>query len=145
ALPQPWYTRRSDVPRYLGVEKEIVSKHLTSTRKVIVYMPPGFSFQHESYPSMYLTDGEDPDGLVFAASTFENLLADEKIPPVVVIRIVNQDQETRNRELACNSLFNHYLNDELVPFIRRTFNTSADQSKTAIGGYSLGGLAASYA
>ncbi len=145
ALPQPWYAKRSDVLRYSLVEKEISSKQLASTRKVLVYTPPGFSAQHEPYPSIYLTDGEDPDGLVFATWTFENLLAGGEIPPTVVIRIVNPDQETRNRELACNTPFADYLNDELVPFIRKNFNTSVEPSKTAIGGYSLGGLGASYA
>jgi enterochelin esterase family protein len=37
------------------------------------------------------------------------------------------------------------MNEELVPFVRKSFNTSSEPSKTAIGGYSLGGLAASYA
>lgn len=30
--------------------------------------------------SLYLTDGEDPDGLVFATSTLDNLVADAKNP-----------------------------------------------------------------
>ena len=97
------------------------------------------------FPNIYLTDGEDPDGLVFASWTFENLLADKKIPPVVVIRIVNPDQSTSNKELVCYDPFFAYLSDELVPFIRERYNTSRDPSKTAFGGYSLGGLAAAYA
>jgi enterochelin esterase family protein len=145
ALPQPWYAKRLGVPRYSQIEKEISSQVLKSVRKIFVYTPPGFSAQHQPYPSIYLTDGEDPDGLVFATWTFENLLAEGRIPPTVVIRIVNADQETRNRELACNTPFTNYLNDELVPFVRNSFNTSSEPSKTAIGGYSLGGLAASYA
>ena len=144
APPQPWYAKRSDVPSYVRAEQEIASTRLMSTRKVLVYTPPGFSTQHSPYPSIYLTDGEDADGLVFASSTFENLLAEGRIPPIVVIRIVNPDQQTRNRELACDGQFVDYLNDELVPFIRQKYNTSAESSKTAIGGYSLGGLAASY-
>jgi enterochelin esterase family protein len=145
AFPQPWYTERADVARYTRTEKQIASKPLASTRKILVYTPPGFSSQHEPYPSIYLTDGEDPDGLVFAASTFENLFAEGKIPPTVVIRVVNPDQQTRNRELAVDDRFNDNLNDELVPFIRQNLNTSSAPSKTAIGGYSLGGVAASYA
>jgi enterochelin esterase-like enzyme len=144
ARPQPWYQKRSNVPRYDVTEREIASSTLKGTRKVLVYSPPGFSTTQGPYPSIYLTDGDDPDGLVFASWTFENLLADKKIPPLVVIRIINPDQETRSRDLSCNKAFADYLNDELVPFIRQQYNTSHEPSKTAIGGYSLGGLAASY-
>jgi hypothetical protein len=133
ALPQPWYAKRPGIPRYTSAEVKIKSKHLASERKVLVYTPPGFSKRHAPYPSIYLTDGEDPDGLVFATWTFENLLADGKIPPVVVIRIVNPDQETRNRELSCNEPFFDYVNDELVPFIRTAYNTSPDPSKRPSG------------
>lgn len=145
ALPQPWYAKRSDVPRYSSFEQEIPTEHLKGPRKIVVYLPPGFSVQHDPYPSIYLTDGEDPDGLVFASWTFENLLASHKIPAVIVVRIVNPDQETRNRELSCDDSFADYLNDDVVPFVRRKFNTTSDSSKTAIGGYSLGGLAAACA
>ncbi len=142
---QPWYIKRPGVARYSSLELEIQSAKLKSKRKFKVYLPPGFSAQQRPYPSIYLTDGEDSDGLVFATWTFENLLSDRKIPATVVVRIVNPDQETRNRELACDDTFADYLSEELVPFIQANFNTSREPSKTAIGGYSLGGLAASYA
>ena len=145
ALPQPWYTKHSGVPRYSSVEQEIATEHLKGPRKIIVYLPPDFSARHDPYPSIYLTDGEDPDGLVFATWTFENLLASRKIPPVIVVRIVNPDQETRSRELSCNNSFSDYLQDDVVPFVRRKYNTTLRPSKTAIGGYSLGGLAAACA
>jgi enterochelin esterase family protein len=75
----------------------------------------------------------------------ENLLADGKIPPLVVVRIVNPDQETRGKDLKCSDAFVEFLGDELVPFLRANYGTSPDPGKTAIGGYSLGGLAAAYA
>jgi enterochelin esterase-like enzyme len=143
--PQPWYKKNSGAPRYALFEEEIPSQHLKSRRRIKVYVPPEFSAKHDPYPSIYLTDGEDPNGLVFATWTFENLVAGHKIPPMIVIRIVNPDQETRNRELMCDSSFTDYLNDEVVPFVRRKFNATADPSKTAVGGYSLGGLAAACA
>jgi len=94
---------------------------------------------------VYLTDGDEPDGLVFATWTFENLVADRKIPPVVVVRIVNPDRPTRGKELACNDDFLSYVNDEVVPFIRKKYSTSTNPLKTVFGGASLGGLTASCA
>jgi enterochelin esterase-like enzyme len=145
ALPQPWYEKHAGVPRYSMVEEKIRSVPLNSERRVLVYTPPGFSKEHSPYPTVYLTDGEDPDGLVFATWTFENLLADGRIPPVVVIRLANPDRPTRGKDLACNDAFLSYLNDEVVPFIRKKYDTSPDPLQTVIGGDSLGGLTASCA
>lgn len=96
-----------------------------------------------AYPSIYLFDGEDTDGLVFASWTFENLIAGKKIPPVVV-RIVNPNQAARTLLAGHDSFFN-FLSEELVPYVRANYNVSAKPGKTAISGYSLGGLAAAYA
>jgi enterochelin esterase-like enzyme len=145
ALPQPWYEKRSGVPRYSMVEEKIKSVPLNSERRVLVYTPPGYSRERAPYPTVYLTDGEDPDGLVFATWTFENLLADGKIPPVVIVRLVNPDRPTRGKDLACNDAFLSYLNDEVVPFIRKKYDTSPDPLQTVIGGDSLGGVTASCA
>ena len=145
ARPQPWYEKRSGVPHYSIVEEKIKSVPLNSERRVLVYTPPGYSKEHAPYPTVYLTDGEDPDGLVFATWTFENLLADGKIPSVVVVRLANPDRPTRGKDLACNDAFLSYLNDEVVPFVRKKYNTSPDPSQTVIGGDSLGGVTASCA
>src|SRR2546421_5073381 len=145
ALPQPWYQKRPAVPHYSVVEETIKSERLKSERKLLVYTPPGYSTSHPAYPSVYLTDGDEPDGLVFATWTFENLVADRKIPPVVVVRIVNPDRPTRGKELACNDDFLSYVNDEVVPFIRKKYSTSSNPLKTVFGGASLGGLTASCA
>lgn len=142
ALPQPWYAKRTDVRHYSVTEESIHSQHLNGERKVLIYTPPGYSAQNPPYPTVYLTDGEDPDGLVFATWTFENLVADKKIPPLVVVRLVNPDRPTRGQDLACSDAFLDYVSEELVPFIRKKYNTSPDPSKTLIGGDSLGGVTA---
>jgi enterochelin esterase family protein len=110
-----------------------------------VYTPPGYEKTASPYPALYLFDGEDPDGLVFGTATIENLIQDQKIPPIIVVRIANPSQAVRDRELGCLPEFNDFLVSELVPFIRRNFNVSADPGKTAVGGYSRGGLAGAYA
>jgi enterochelin esterase-like enzyme len=145
ALPQPWYGKRGGVPRYAVVEEKIKSVPLNGERRVLVYTPPGYSKEHAPYPTVYLTDGEDPDGLVFATWTFENLLADGKIPPVVVVRLANPDRPTRGNDLGCSDAFLSYLNDEVVSFIRKKYDTSPDPLQTLIGGDSLGGVTASCA
>jgi enterochelin esterase-like enzyme len=145
APAQPWYAKRSDVPHLKLEEHRFKSETLRNERKISVYIPPGYSAAARPYPVLFLFDGEDPDGLVFASWTIENLIADRRIPPLVVVRIANPDQQTRSRELSCSPEFAEFLHKELMPFVRGHYNVTTDSLKTIIGGYSLGGLAAAYA
>jgi enterochelin esterase-like enzyme len=146
ALAQPWFGSRPGVPKYSPpVEQKISSTALKASRTVRIYTPPGYSKDAgTAYPTMYLFDGEDPDGYVFSTSTMENLLAERKIPAVVVIRIQNPSQAVRSHDLECSDDYATFLNNELVPFIRANYNVSAKPERTLIGGYSLGGLMAAY-
>jgi len=127
------------------VEDTLHSAALKSDRITKIYLPPGYSRSAKPFPLLFLFDGEDPDGLDFATWTIENLLADKKVPPLVVVRIVNPSGQARDHDLRCNDDFMTYLNGELVPAVRRVYNVTHNPSMTAIGGYSLGGLSAAYA
>jgi len=75
----------------------------------------------------------------------DNLIHHKKIPPIVIIRIANPSQAVRQRKLSCQTEFANFLARELPPFVRRNYNVSSEATKTAVGGYSLGGLAAASA
>jgi enterochelin esterase family protein len=145
ALPQPYYARREGVPRMAVQERKIVSTSLGQERRVLIYTPPGYDPRAKPYPSLYFFDGEDKDGLVFATSTLENLMAEGKIPPVVAVRIVNPSQAARGAQLSANAAFFDFLAKELVPYVRAEFRVSDKAEETLISGYSLGGLAATFA
>ncbi|MBO0721258.1 MAG: esterase family protein [Blastocatellia bacterium] len=121
------------------------SELLGNEREILTYTPPGYdSKRAESYPTVYLFDGNDPDGEVFASQTIENLIHERKIPPVIVIRIANPPGR-RMDDLACNERFSQFLAKELVPFVRSNYHVSSLASRTVIGGKSMGGLAAACA
>jgi enterochelin esterase-like enzyme len=145
ALPQPYYERRDGTPKMTQVEHTLKSQHLKQDRRVLIYTPPGFDPKAKPYPSIYFFDGEDNDGLVFATWTFENMIAAKKIPPMVVVRIVNPNQATRNTQLAAQEPFFDFVAHELVPYIRANYNVSAKPGETAISGYSFGGFASAFA
>jgi enterochelin esterase family protein len=143
ASPQPYYERR-DAPKMVRHEHKLMSEKLNQERQVLVYTPPGYDAHAKPYPLIYFFDGEDADGVVFASWTLENLMAGKKIPPVVVVRIVNPNRGARQL-LAAHDRFFDFLSKELVLFVRANYNVSRSQSETAIAGYSLGGFAAAYA
>ena len=145
ALAQPWYKKRTGVPALTLTKHRLKSEILNNERDILVYTPPGYAKTASPYPTLYLFDGEDADGLVFASQTVENLIHDQKLPPIVIVRIANPGEAVRDRELGCLPEFTDFLARELVPFVRRNYNVSSESGKTAIGGYSRGGLAAAFA
>lgn len=144
ALSQPYYAKRESVAKMVRFDHKLSSQSLKQERQILVYTPPGYDPKARPYPSIYMFDGEDRDGSVFASWTFENLIADNKIPPMVVIRIVNPNMASR-RQLSGHEPFFDFLAKEAVPFVQANYNVSKDAGQTAISGYSLGGLASALA
>jgi len=143
---QPWYTKREGVPTLTLAKHRLKSDLLRNERDILIYTPPGYQKSGvPGYPLLILLDGEDPDGLVFATSTLENLISEKRIPPVVVVRVANPSQAVRAKELACMPEFADFLARELMSFVQNNYNVALDPQKTIIGGYSFGGLAAAYA
>lgn len=145
AAPQPWYGKRPDIPTLTLNRHRLKSELLGSEREILIYTPPGYSrTRAEPYPTVYLFDGNDPDGDVFASQTVENLIYARRIPPIVVVRIGNV-AGMRSDDLSCNEKFSRFVADELAPFVRRGYHVSPSASSTLISGKSIGGLAATCA
>jgi len=144
SLPQPYYRQDESVAKLTRKEHKFRSERLNQERSILVYTPPNYDANGKPYPSVYLFDGEDKDGHVFATWTIENLIAGKKIPPVVVVRIVNPNMASR-QQLAANPKFYEFLSQELVPYVQGNYNVSTKGENTVVGGYSLGGFAAVYA
>jgi enterochelin esterase-like enzyme len=141
-LPQPYYARNPDIPKMQMTEHVVKGEGLE--RRILIYTPPGYDPKGAPYPCVYLFDGEDRDGSVFATWTLENLIAAKKLPPLVAVRIANPNQAGRQL-LAANDKFFDFLSKDLVPFVRSTYHVSRNAEQTAIAGYSLGGFAAACA
>jgi enterochelin esterase family protein len=138
--------KREGVPALTLAKHRLKSELLKNERDILVYTPPGYQESGmPGYPLLILLDGEDPDGLVFATSTIENLIFEKRIPPLVVVRVANPSQAVRAKELACMPEFADFLGKELISFVQKNYNVASNPQKIAIGGYSFGGLAAAYA
>jgi enterochelin esterase family protein len=89
-------------------------------------------------------DGEDLSDDQSPLTTLNNLIAASKIPPTVVV-FVDNIRRRRLVDLVTNPEFTDFLATELVPWIRKHYNVSKEASRVVVGGYSAGGLAATYA
>ena len=144
APAQPWAEKRKDVPAGQIEKHSLTSALLKNTRDVWVYTPPGYSKVAPPYGLLLVFDGDTYIKVVPTPVTLDNLIADQRVPPLVAVMIGNAPK-ARSSELPCNPAFAEFLSAELVPWVRRLYNVASDPRQVTIGGSSYGGLAATYA
>lgn len=149
APAQPWVAQRPDVSSGTIEKHRFQSALLKNEREIAFYLPPGYSKNAMPYGLVVLFDESaylnDRRHIVPTPTILNNLIAENRIPPVVAIFISNPPGDTRSRELPCNPDFADFLNFELLPWARRLYDFTADPRYTVVGGSSYGGLAAAYA
>jgi len=142
APPQPWINRLPGAPQGEVKLQKIKSEILKEERVIRVYTPPGYDPKAKPYGLLIYFDGEVVPLVVPLPTILDNLIAKEKIPPMVTVMV--NSQTTRDRDLACSGPFADFLAKELVTWVRGNFNVNADPGQTVVSGFSLGGLAAAY-
>ena len=136
AIPVPWIEPHEGTPKGKTEVRLLQSEFLQNERRFWIYTPPGYSVKHGPYSLLVLFDGWTYLHMIPTAIVLENLLAAEKIDPLVVVMVAQRD---RNVESSCHKPFNDFLFRELVPWIRENYHVSKE---TIVGGASRGGLGA---
>lgn len=127
------------------------SKTVGTTRKALVYTPPGFS-KKTKYPVLYLLHGIGGDEKEWLNGgspqvILDNLLADGKIEPMIVVmpngRAMKDDRALGNvfekEKVDAFATFEKDLLNDLIPFIEKKYPTLTDPDHRAIAGLSMGG------
>ncbi len=119
------------------------------TRRVTVYLPPGYDENEQRYPVIYYLHGFTwSDSMMIAGDHFDKLLdkaiATGKIKPVI---IVMPDHHTLYRgSFITNSSFTGNWADftgiDLVNFIDKKYRTIPEWESRGISGHSMGGQGA---
>ncbi|MFN3386652.1 MAG: alpha/beta hydrolase-fold protein [Candidatus Thermochlorobacter sp.] len=143
--------RRPDTPRGTMSETfRLQSRYLGYAVALTVYAP--FGYERLSHlPTLYVTDGHEyaDDEMGALCVTLDNLLAERRIEPILVVFIDprNPDNPNENRRLEeypANPKFLKFVTKEVVPFIDALFRTDAQPQSRAFLGTSFGGLCAAY-
>jgi len=142
APPQPWLITQSDRPVGKLDVQRFSSARLGNERDVWIYTPPGYTREGPPYGLLILFDGWDYTHMVPTPTILDNLLAEDRLPPLVAVLIGNVD---RQRELFGNPPFIDALAYELLPWVRQRYHVSNDPADTIIGGSSAGALTAALA
>ncbi|GCD10394.1 alpha/beta hydrolase [Clostridium tagluense] len=137
-----WVKERNNVPKGKLEEHKFKSENLENPRRIRIYTPHEYSQKNKPYGFLVLTDGDEYINVLSAVQVLDNLIADKKIPPIIVIFI--DSTETRVEELKCSNAFTDIIVIELIPWVRDKYNISNKADEAIIGGLSLGGLTATY-
>lgn len=144
ARPQPWITPRPGVRSGTLTEHRLSSAILQNERTIWVYTPAVYSNNGAGYPVVVFFDGDIYLEFIPTPTIFDNLIAEELIPPTIAVFVEHPTPEARIRELGCNSRFNDFLLTELLPWVRQRYQVTRDPAQTVAAGLSRGGLAAAF-
>jgi len=117
-------------------------------RRFVVYTPPGYELSGSTrYPTLLLVPGTPGDewdwttGGAFADTMFDNLIADKKMVPMIVVMHASDvldppDLRRGNENLQA---FDTVITNELVPVVKERYRVASTPRLWAIAGLSLGG------
>ncbi len=150
--------RRAHDEGRIRFHARFASRFLSTSRDLIVYVPPGYDQSDARCPVFYLQDGQnlfDPTTAFGGQDWRADIIADELseagvIDPPIIVGIYNtgirriseytptRDQRTRKGGKAAR--YAQMMAREIKPFIDREYRTRKPAGQAAVGGSSLGGL-----
>jgi enterochelin esterase-like enzyme len=122
---------------------EYDSKSTGGKRRMVVYTPPGFS-KDVKYPVFYLLHGAGDDETGWqkkgsAAVILDNLYADKKIVPMIVVMPNGRARTPDAAQPSAGAPFENDLLKDVIPYIESHYPVLADRDHRAIAGLSMGG------
>ncbi|WP_304274720.1 alpha/beta hydrolase-fold protein [Caulobacter segnis] len=137
---------RPDIAHGVVSTVEYASKSTDSLRRAQVYTPPGYEGGGDRrYPVLYLVHGVGDSELSWvqkgrAAYILDNLIADGKAPPMIVVMPFGHTPGRPGVDNRFNSDFRDDLINDLIPAIDARFRTEPRPARRAMAGLSMGGL-----
>ena len=152
AHDRDFYSLRTDIPHGNIQEVLYYSPSLGAMQTAMVYLPPTYGKmvkgkKQERFPVLYLQHGWGENETSWsrqghAGLIMDNLIADGKISPFIVVMaygLTNEVRFGRIREFTAET-FETLLVDELIPFIDANFLTRPEKWSRAMAGLSMGGM-----
>lgn len=112
-------------------------------RPLGIYLPYGYDENGEDYNVLYLSHGgggNETDWFYGGSADhiFDNLIADGKVEPTIVVTMNNSVYEWNYDRIITN------LMDHIIPYMEENYNVSPDASGRAFAGLSMGGMTTSH-
>jgi enterochelin esterase-like enzyme len=152
--PAGFRDKRDNVPHGEMKTVPYASKTLGTRRQMVVYTPAGYSTDRK-YPVLYLLHGiggndREWQRLCRADNVLDNLIADGKIQPMIVVFPNGNANVTANAEgggrggargdfSSWGAPFENDLIKDIIPYIESHYSVYADREHRALAGLSMGG------
>ncbi len=125
---------------------EYDSKTVGVKRKMVVYLPPGYS-KDTKYPVFYLLHGggDDETGWQKKGSAeviLDNLYADKKIAPMIVVMpngFAMKPEERKKGFKGGGNKFEDDLLKDIIPYVESHYPVKTGPENRAVAGLSMGG------
>jgi enterochelin esterase-like enzyme len=142
---------KADIPHGKIDTISYSSKTVGTTRRALIYTPPGYS-KKKKYPVLYLLHGIGGDEKEWLNGghpevILDNLYAENKVAPMIVVmpngRAMKDDRATGNimapDKIQAFATFEKDLLNDLIPYIEKKLPVIKDRESRAIAGLSMGG------
>jgi predicted alpha/beta superfamily hydrolase len=144
-------TDAKPIPLVIGETFTINSKTLNETRRINVYMPPGYTESpNMRLPVLYMPDGGIAEDFLHVAGLVQVSVGNGTMRPFLLVGIENTKRRrdmtgpTENAEdkkiaprVGGSEAFRKFIRNELMPQVKERYRTT---DETAIVGESLAGL-----
>jgi enterochelin esterase-like enzyme len=144
AVSQPYVRVRPDVARGTIESFRFPSQILGGEHPIRVYRSPGEAPERGDADLVILFDGLAYEHAIPTPTIIDNLRAEGRIDPLVVVLWDYPLGGLRNVELECNPALADSLERELLPWLRSRYGVTSEPDRTVVGGSSAGGLGAAY-
>jgi predicted alpha/beta superfamily hydrolase len=137
-------------PLAIGETFPIESKVLGETRRINVYLPPGYAGAELSVPVLYMPDGGLAEDFLHVAGLVQVGVGNGTMRPFLLVGIENTERRrdmtgpTNNAEdkkiaprIGGSAAFRKFIREELMPDVKKRYRTT---DETAIVGESLAGF-----
>lgn len=116
------------------------STNLNNSRSVRIYTPPFYDSTSQRYPVILFHDGLDYVSLAKATTVIDNLIAQNRIEPIIAV-FVPANSARRHDEYAATlqAAFTKFIVEEIMPWVDRRYRTQTDPASRAVMGASDGG------
>ena len=138
------------------------SPTLGTTRRMMIYLPPGYELSRQKYPVFYLLHGSGGDETVWleqgrAAQILDNLIAEGKAEPMIVVMPNgNIDEQAASNMSALGNVqptfaHKHWMDGafeesfkDIMNWVDNNYRTRPAKRYRAIAGLSMGGYHSLY-
>ena len=133
-----------NVPHGAVAAVHYFSNRLKGFRRAHVYTPPGYELNQTRYPVLYLLHGGADSDETWASVgrvgfIMDNMIAAGTARPMIVVLPAGQTTRVAGATGSMDEFVGDFVGD-LMPYVESHYRITADASRRAIAGASMGGL-----